>query len=392
MTDTLQTDRLGQTDGIATAPRHIDSLTASRGIAALLVLAFHYSGGFLPSLRPYEYTAFLSNGYLWVDFFFLLSGFVLAYVHADKFRDGLQGQRVRAFVFGRFSRIYPLHLTILIGYVILELVRWALTVQQVGHADFRTFVGSHSIPALMSNLLLLQTTGLHDGQTWNGPAWSIGAEWFSYLAFPVLVVSLMQRCAVVAAAVIAVALAGLAVISDAGRNLDVTYDFGLWRCLCGFVIGMMLHQLMGPARRVHLGHDAVCAALIVVLCVGLHYGVRDILIPPLMALLVLSLALNDGRVGQMVSHPALVWLGTVSYSIYMVHMLLLAAVNTTSVTVLGQPIGRFLGVGASLALLAAMTVVVLALAQVLHRQAEVRMPAAMKRSRVAARFIAGRSR
>lgn len=72
-------------------PSHIGSLTAFRGIAAITVVVYHFSGGFLPELRPGDYTAFFSRSYLWVDFFFLLSGFVLAHSYADKFRDGLRG-------------------------------------------------------------------------------------------------------------------------------------------------------------------------------------------------------------------------------------------------------------------------------------------------------------
>lgn len=371
----------------APAADHIEGLTAFRGIAALIVVVFHYSGGFLPSLTPSDYTAFLSKGYLWVDFFFVLSGFVLAHVYAAKFQSQLQVATLKTFVFARFSRIYPLHLVILLGYLALELVKLGLVHGEIGHASFTTFEGSRSLDALVSNIFLLQTTGIHDGLTWNGPAWSIGAEWFAYLAFPVLVIVLMNRGPLFSAAAIMAALVGLVLISDRGRNLDVTYDFGLLRCAFEFIIGMLLHRLRGMARQVRLGSDPVCLALIVALGMVMHFGVRDIFIPPLLALLVLSLALNDGAVSRALSRPVLLWLGAISYSVYLSHMLILAAVNTTSITLLGEPLGRFLNAGESLFLILFLTAIVLVISAGLHRHVELRAQALMKKSRFAERHI-----
>lgn len=366
---------------------HIKSLTAFRGVAALLVVAFHYLGAFLPSLTPSGYTFFISKGYLWVDFFFLLSGFVLTHVYLGKFQDRLRFRDLKVFIFARFSRIYPLHLIVLMGYLGLEAVRYILTTFEVGYATFSTFTGSQSLGALLSNLLLTQATGIHDRLTWNGPAWSIGAEWFAYLAFPILVIGLMRRTAWVAASIIAASLAGLAVISDWGRYLDVTYDYGLLRCLFGFVIGMLLHRFRDAAKQAHLGSDVACAGIIVALVLAMHFGLRDILIPPVMALLVLGLSLNAGLVSRGLSHPMLLWLGAISYSVYMFHMLLLSAVNTAAVTLLGRPIGRFLDTGQSLALFFVMTMLVLAGATLLHRYAEIKAPSALKKSRFATRHV-----
>ncbi|TMV40436.1 hypothetical protein FGG78_42390, partial [Thioclava sp. BHET1] len=71
---------------VSPAPRPAErwdyqSLTAFRGIAALLVVFYHFSGGFMPDLKPEAVTDFVDESYLWVDFFFLLSGFVLAHVY-----------------------------------------------------------------------------------------------------------------------------------------------------------------------------------------------------------------------------------------------------------------------------------------------------------------------
>ncbi|SNR61828.1 acyltransferase [Paracoccus sediminis] len=367
--------------------RHIEALTAMRGLAAILVVIFHYSGGFLPNFTPSQYTAFLSKGYLWVDFFFLLSGYVMAHAYAADFRDRASAGTVRKFIFARFSRIYPLHLAILLAFLLLELVKLLLISFGIGQASFPVFEGARSVESLASNVLLLQTTGLHGGLTWNGPAWSIGAEWFAYLAFPILVVGIMKRGMVASSLMIALSLLGLALLSGMGDNLDVTYDYGILRCLFGFVIGMVLHRFSGLATRFRLGSDAAAIALLALTGVLMHAGVRDIAIPPVFALLILSLSLNNGRVSRGLSHPALVWLGTISYSVYLSHMLILSVINVVSVTMLGKPVGRFLETGPSLLLLAGLVGLVIALSGWLYVNVEARARSALQKSRFARRHV-----
>lgn len=367
--------------------RHINTLTAMRGVAAVLVVVFHYSGGFLPNLTPNDYTAFLSKSYLWVDFFFLLSGFVMAYVYEEEFRDRFSGTAVRKFIFARFSRIYPLHLVILLAFLLLEIVKLALVAFDIGEATFPVFQGSRSVESLASNVFLLQTTGLHDGLTWNGPAWSIGAEWFAYLAFPILMMGMMNCGHLLSVVLMAGATFGLAVISGMGQNLDVTYDFGILRCGFGFMIGMLLHRFAGLARRVNLGRDIICMALLAATVTLMHLGVRDIAIPPLFALVILSLALNDGRVASAMSHPWLLWLGAISYSVYLSHMWFLSLINVTSAAMLGKTIGRFLDTGSSLLVLAGLLAVVLALSTWLYENVEIRARGILRRGRFARRYI-----
>lgn len=367
--------------------RHIETLTAMRGLAAIVVVVFHYSGGFLPSLTPSDYTSFLSKGYLWVDFFFLLSGYVMAHVYAREFRENLSGAAIRQFIFARFSRIYPLHLVILLGFLVLEIGKLGLVAFSIGDASFPVFQGARSVESLASNALLLQTTGLHDGLTWNGPAWSIGAEWFAYLAFPILMLALMNRGRLLSILLIAGAILGLVVISDRGDNLDVTYDYGILRCGFGFVIGMLLHRLSDLAAALRFGHDIVALGLLAATGLLMHLGVRDIAIPPMFALVILSLALNEGLVARILSHPALLWLGAISYSVYLSHMLVLSLINVTSVAVFGKTMGRFLDTWPSLIVLAGLVAVVLALSAWLYRNVEVRGRNLLREGRFARRYI-----
>src|SRR5258708_12529385 len=90
----------------------IRPLTSIRGIAAMGVVMYHFQGNFGDKFYLDSTTLVFSRGYLWVDFFFLLSGFILSHVHAEDFARGLTPYRT--FLFKRIARVYPLHVTTLV--------------------------------------------------------------------------------------------------------------------------------------------------------------------------------------------------------------------------------------------------------------------------------------
>ena len=96
---------------------YISSLTPLRGIAALLVVLFHYQAfsimhGF-PGLLDQLNSQFITKGYLWVDFFFILSGFVISHVYGEKLKNR-SSSIVKNYLWARFSRLYPLHVFVML--------------------------------------------------------------------------------------------------------------------------------------------------------------------------------------------------------------------------------------------------------------------------------------
>lgn len=372
--------------GLAGHFRDIHSLTALRGLAALLVVVYHFSGSFLPVLDLASHSGIISKAYLRVDFFFLLSGFILVDVYGDRFSAAMTWPTVREFIFARLARIYPLHLTILMGFLALELVK--LVLFDAGLVEDEPFRAGRTMEALASNVALVQTAALHGELTWNGPAWSISAEWFAYLVFPAAVVLILsaRRCHLPVIA--ALAMVGLYLISDGGRDLDVTVDFGVLRCVFGFLIGMVLYRVWSEAECGRLSSDLPGLAAAMLLLLAMHMRVMDILIPPLFALLLLALAGNRGWLHRALSTRWLVWLGTISCSVYLSHMLVLDVSNTASRALVGQRFGRNIEAAeASMLALVAGIVVVLALSQLLYRWVERPARDVLKRSSFAKRFI-----
>src|SRR6266481_3614526 len=163
-----------------TAPTAIRfrALDGWRGVCALLVAAHHIElHGFL------YWQPLVRNAWLFVDFFFVLSGFVIAHAYGGHLE---KGPEIKAFVIRRFGRLWPLHVTMLAALVGLELVHLLIAHWHPIVGERAAFTADRSSFAILTNLFLVQSFGLHGFETWNGPAWSIGAEFYTYLIFAVV--------------------------------------------------------------------------------------------------------------------------------------------------------------------------------------------------------------
>jgi len=305
--------------------KYIGSLTAMRGVAAVWVMLFHIDVSLfyrdMGALIPRDATGLLSKGYLWVDFFFILSGFIIAHVYAE----GLQGPgRWRAavdYLWARVARVYPLHLFCL-GLVVLIALIYPLLLPDVKDGSWNTFMAWRAIP---SNLLMTHAMNQHVYLSWDIVSWSIGAEWWTYVAtLPLLVIWVkMPKWGVVACVAVACAcLVGLvAALPD--KTLDITYNWGFFRCLFEFVVGLAVWKVWRAGGLRWVGLDAVIAVVLAAVVAAFHYKsfgpYGDLMMVPMFAALVLGLAHNRGVVAAVLNSAPLQYLGRISYSLYLVH-------------------------------------------------------------------------
>jgi peptidoglycan/LPS O-acetylase OafA/YrhL len=310
------------------ARAEVRALTGLRGVAALLVALYHIN----PELiAPTAAGRFVGKGYLWVDLFFVLSGFLLAMNYASRFAGGWRLGAWLDFLLHRVARIYPLYLVLVAASLAYSLLLYGGL-----HAAAPPPAVALSAPArdVAANLLMVQSWGL--GESIDGVAWSLSTEWAAYLVFPLLVAAALfgrPRAAVAAAlGAIAVVVATVTLTSHDGAYhsgpLDA-YDGAtlepLLRCLGGFVLGLVTYRLSRSPRATAIaGHDLTIAAALGLLVAGLAAGVHDLLIYPLFALLVLGLFGNRGYVGWLFGCRPVYWVGVVSYSIYLLHPYLVA--------------------------------------------------------------------
>ena len=292
---------------MTTRTGELRALTGARGIAAWFVVLFHIRLS-IARLPPFAAHLF-AKGYLAVDFFFLLSGFVIwlswgERLHADRWAA------IGPFLRKRIARIWPLHAVMLAATVTL-----ALLLAATGRTDPAEF----PFADLPLHVLLLQDWGFTDRLAWNVPSWSISAELGAYLVFPLVAIAVDWRQLSTAALL---ALAGILILSlcvaigtSPSLSFDITH-FGLVRCLCEFMTGTIVCALWrrgdGRATRV-----AVLAAIVLA---GLWVaGAPETIVGPACFAVLLYVLADTSTPTNPFGRATPHFLGEVSYATYLCH-------------------------------------------------------------------------
>ncbi len=300
---------------------YITSLTSLRGIAALWVMLFHLDVIFFyrdfGPLIPHELTGIITKGYLWVDFFFLLSGFVISHVYGATFASSSDKVKlIKTFLWARFTRIYPLHLFILVLLVPLAIIV-PLLFPAVVDGSWETFL---AWPALLDNLLLINAMNQHVYLSWNIVSWSIGAEWWAYVCACFILPFVFKSNLTYKSIALVVSGAVLIGMFSIRGNLDITFDYGWVRCLAEFILGTIVYQVfMHQVGEVWLSKNSSFLISALMIVMAFHFGLSDILLITLFILLLLCAAYNNGLVKRALERKTLRYLGDISYSIYMMH-------------------------------------------------------------------------
>ncbi|PVM81198.1 acyltransferase family protein [Caulobacter radicis] len=249
------------TNATAPAKSHYVILDGLRGVAALMVVAFHlfeaYSGG-----SPHK--QIINHGYLAVDFFFLLSGFVVAYAYDDRWSVMGQWQ----FYKRRLVRLQPMIIVGgLIGAALLAFQHWSL------FPKLDTVTVWQVIGVMLLGFLMIPMAPSAEIRGWgeiyplNGPQWSLFYEYLANLLYAVGLRKLSNRWLGALVAVSALALIGLLVLGPRGDviggwalNLSGVH-IGLTRVMFPFFAGVLLMRL---GKRIKVRHGfAVCSVLLI---------------------------------------------------------------------------------------------------------------------------------
>ena len=299
------------------AETEIRTLTGLRGLAAMMVASYHFiQPGVQAIPGP---AAFINHGYLCVDMFFVLSGFVMAYVYGRMFDRNVSWGSYGSFLVRRIARVYPIYLVTTLGFFLL--FWFGLTRRPDAIPDLLT--------TLALNLAMVQTwVGFH---SFNDPAWSISVEWAAYLLFPALVsVTLFgsRRLATATGVIAVISLVCLAYllpthITGAGNGpLDVYQPAGLVlvRCLAEFSLGLLTYRVsVLPSVRGWAGGRAATAATWLAFVVLMSVPGSDVLIVMTYPVMLLTLVHGRGWVARVFASPVAYTLGILWYSIYLLH-------------------------------------------------------------------------
>lgn len=318
----------------------IKALSGLRIVAAVWVVLFHFRP-LLAQAAP-DFTAALAPlldcGAQGVDLFFILSGFVLTWNYLDRMGQSWSTRSTLRFLWLRLARVWPVYL------VTMHLAAaWIIFTRNVGHVPSPA-VDQLTAISYLRQLLLVQLwfEPYFDGTSWDGPAWSISAEWLAYLLFGVLILVIF-RVARVSRARVLLWLAIGASLPPTLLLLATGEFYTAWSWLPRIVGQFTAGALACAAVRKLRPDDRTRRAfgwlslLIGATIVGsLHYldahppaSIRDAsgLVDVLFIPLVVALAVGAGTLPRLLSTRLMVYCGHISFGLYMVHELVHTAWN-----------------------------------------------------------------
>jgi peptidoglycan/LPS O-acetylase OafA/YrhL len=296
--------------GLIGAPlgRKINELESLRGLAALLVVFFH-----IPKWNSSLNVGIINNGYLMVELFFVLSGFVIFNAYGNNIKSSRDLLR---FQFLRFGRLYPVHILFVLIFLLIEIAKY-MAQTNVGtiipnSQPFR----ENSLTALIQHIFLVQAigpTGNHN--TFNVPSWSISVEFYTYLIFGCIVLLAGKGSRHFIFLVIAAASVGMLASAATFGFEDILSGLG------GFFMGCLTAAFVNNTTL----KVSRVSSLILFFCIIAFLQFKtskayDVAIYFLTAGLIGALVLQkNGLLNSVLRLGIFTWLGAISYSLYMSH-------------------------------------------------------------------------
>jgi peptidoglycan/LPS O-acetylase OafA/YrhL len=318
----------------------IKALTGLRFFAAIWVVLFHFRPLLAQAVPDFSsaLAPVLDSGAQGVDLFFILSGFVLAWNYLDRMGPSWSTRDTLHFLWMRLARVWPVYL------VTLHLAAlWIIFTLNVGHVPAEN-ADTLTATSYIRQIFLVQLwfQPYFDGSSWDGPAWSISAEWLAYLTFGFLALVIFRLARATRAR--SLLLLAFATTLPPVMFLLASGEFytpwsWLPRILLQFTAGAIACaavRRLDPSDRTRM-LAGVGSILLVAVTVGSLYwldarpipgvldsgGVVDLLFVPL----VVMLAIGAGTLPRLLSVRMLVYGGQISFSLYMVHELVHTAWN-----------------------------------------------------------------
>jgi peptidoglycan/LPS O-acetylase OafA/YrhL len=297
--------------------RKMVALSGLRGLAAWIVVVYHFREVFPRGGKLGLIAAFFDLGYLAVDLFFILSGFILYLNYGQRFRK-IEFKSVFKFYGKRLARIYPLHIFLLFLFLVNPIAISFFSQQSDLSDRYDPFY-------FLLSLFLVQNWGFSDNIAWNVPAWSISTEFAAYLIFPFAAFAVTRVKFILALAVYGLALGWLYWIFKTSGHASLGGDIaelGLYRCIVQFFLGMLIGWFFQAYNSIR----AVISLFSGVVVVGgmlLYFMINwfsQIVYIPLMFTFLLLYLLNENSLGsRLLGGKWFEYLGEISYSTYLVH-------------------------------------------------------------------------
>ena len=294
--------------------------TGLRGVAALLVVAYHLQFGSWYHLQIEDATMFLKRCYLLVDLFFIMSGFIISYVN-PLVNPGKPVLRFWPFIARRLIRLYPMLFFTLAYFVLVE----GLMTLATGNLNEQVNIvwSPISLVILLSQFLMLNAwTPLPTG--WNIPSWSISAELAAYALFPLMLGLRKRSPSTAVGLLLIVPIAFYGWIAASSASLDIVSVMAPARCLAGFSLGIVIYLTRDRLQRLSAFQTNALQLIGLAGAVAvLTWSINDVAIIPAFVAIVAGTCTCRGIFSRQLSTRPMLFLGNISYSIYLNHVCLI---------------------------------------------------------------------
>jgi len=317
---------------------YLSNLTPLRGIAAMLTVIFHIDIFLGWEMLPSDGSPLLSHMYLMVDFFFILSGFIMCHVYGNRFLKDVRMTEFKKFTIARFSRVYPLHFFTLVSTVIMLYAFAQMGVQKNIYLQ-----AENNLYSVFTNLFLVQAMNFNKWFTWVHASWSISTEWWAYMIFPFLVAPFYKLNARGRTFICLMCVLGYICTSwfltpivttpaefhiphakSTDWSLNLAYEYGFARCICGFILGMMTYHAFKDQWGKNIFANGWTMILFAAAAfMSMHLNWPDMISVSFFPFIILSGAYGSRNINRVFATRPLQRLGDWSFSIYLIHQPLL---------------------------------------------------------------------
>ena len=293
--------------------RRISQLDGLRGILALWVVFYHMYGTLpIVKLTITKYLPFITQAWFTVDVFFVMSGFVMFYVYENTFTTGVNFKKYLNFMRARFSRLYPVHLFTMLLFLV------PMSFFLLKDPEFFSWTGRYSIGTFLASLFFIQSPWFPI-RSWNYPNWSISAEFHAYIIFPLLVPFLQKVKPSFSFLLILICQLVVVFLYYSNRGEIEQYPtngfFVLFRVIPLFICGIFIFRLWRHDFQVHSLFWIATIFVLLLLLVNESVSYFSVLVIPIL----LITSLNCNLANKILTSRFALFLGSISYSLYMVH-------------------------------------------------------------------------
>ena len=291
-----------------------------------MIVFFHYD----PRLLPNYFSNFLiRESWIFVEFFFVLSGFVISY----NYNTITTKKDYFIYIVKRFSRLYPLLVFSTIFFLISEIT---INVYFPQYTNTPEGIWSLLLQTLDTLTFMNSTPIFGNGGGMNGPSWSISSEMISYIIFGLITLLVSKRLQIF----FFVFLIFISIILFYNINTFSTDDYSFLRGLISFPLGVLIHRV--PFSKIKLSkHIELIIPLLIIFGMFLLSKNDNPFIEILIMNLIFFISIHiliktNGILSKLLNTKLFQFLGKISYSIYLNHLLV--------ITVFSRVIFSFFGV------------------------------------------------